>query len=62
MGVCYMAEINLGMDGMSRHPERIEEAISFFRIPNHELSAKLERDFPALFSDPDTDQPADGTR
>lgn len=32
MGVCYMAEINLGMDGMSRHPERIVEAISFFRI------------------------------
>jgi len=31
MGICYMSEINLGMDGMSRHPERIEEAISFFR-------------------------------
>lgn len=31
MGICYMAEINLGMDGMSCHPERIEEAISFFR-------------------------------
>jgi hypothetical protein len=31
IGICYMSEINLGMDGMSRHPERIEEAISFFR-------------------------------
>jgi tetratricopeptide (TPR) repeat protein len=31
MGVCYMSEINLGMDGMTRHPKRIEEAISFFR-------------------------------
>ena len=31
MGICYMSEINLGMDGVSRHPERIEEAISFFR-------------------------------
>lgn len=31
MGVCYMAEINLGMDRMSRHPQRVEEAISFFR-------------------------------
>jgi len=31
MGICYMSEINLGMDGMSRHPERIEEAISFFQ-------------------------------
>lgn len=31
MGICYMSEINLGMDGMSRHPKRIEEAISFFR-------------------------------
>lgn len=31
MGICYMSEINLGMDGMSRHPERIEDAISFFR-------------------------------
>jgi len=31
MGICYMSEINLGMDGMSRHPERIEEAIRFFR-------------------------------
>jgi len=32
MGICYMSEINLGMDGMSRHTERIEEAISFFRM------------------------------
>lgn len=32
MGICYMSEINLGMDGMSRHPERIEEAIGFFRM------------------------------
>ena len=31
MGVCYMAEINLGMDGMGRYPWRIEDAISFFR-------------------------------
>lgn len=31
IGFCYMSEINLGMDGMSRHPERIENAISFFR-------------------------------
>ena len=31
MGICYMSEINLGMDRMSRHPERIEEAISFFQ-------------------------------
>ncbi|KVT95543.1 hypothetical protein WK59_28820 [Burkholderia ubonensis] len=31
MGICYMSEINLGMDGMSQHPERIEEAIRFFR-------------------------------
>ncbi|WP_442807620.1 DUF4365 domain-containing protein [Trinickia soli] len=31
MGVCYMAEINLGMDDTSRHPEKIEEAIRFFR-------------------------------
>jgi tetratricopeptide (TPR) repeat protein len=27
-----MSEINLGMDGMSRHPERIKEAISFFEM------------------------------
>jgi tetratricopeptide (TPR) repeat protein len=31
MGICYMSEINLGMDGMSGHPERIKEAVSFFR-------------------------------
>ncbi|MEX3917962.1 tetratricopeptide repeat protein [Paraburkholderia sp. BR10872] len=31
MGICYMAEINLGMDDLSHHPERIEEAIRFFR-------------------------------
>ncbi|CAD6562901.1 hypothetical protein LMG24235_08143 [Paraburkholderia sabiae] len=31
MGICYMSEINLGMDGMCQHPERIEEAIRFFR-------------------------------
>ncbi len=31
MGVCYMAEINLAMDGMGCHLQRIEEAISFFR-------------------------------
>lgn len=31
IGICYMSEINLGMDGMSRHPERIKEAISFFQ-------------------------------
>lgn len=31
MGYCYMSEINLGMDGMSHQPKRIEEAISFFR-------------------------------
>lgn len=31
MSICYMAEINLGMDGTSRHPERIEAAIIFFR-------------------------------
>ncbi len=31
MGICYMSEINLGMDRMSRHPERIEAAINFFR-------------------------------
>ncbi|MGC5802687.1 tetratricopeptide repeat protein [Ralstonia pseudosolanacearum] len=31
IGFCHMSEINLGMDGMSRHPERIENAIGFFR-------------------------------
>ena len=31
MSICYMSEINLGMDGISRHSERIEEAIRFFR-------------------------------
>ena len=31
MGVCYMAEINLGMDGMALYPERINEAIRFFK-------------------------------
>lgn len=31
MGTCYMSEINLGLDGISGHPERIEEAICFFR-------------------------------
>lgn len=31
MGLCFMAEINLGMDGMSRHNERIEAAIRFFQ-------------------------------
>jgi len=31
MGICYMSEINLGMDGTSRHPERIKDAISFFQ-------------------------------
>ena len=35
MGICYMSEINLGMNGMSRHSKRIEEAISYFetRLP-----------------------------
>jgi len=32
MGFCYMSEINLGMDGTSRHPKRIEEAVRFFRM------------------------------
>jgi len=31
MGPCYMAEINLGMACMSQHPQRIEEAIGYFR-------------------------------
>lgn len=31
MGPCYMAEINLAMASMSEHPQRIEEAISYFR-------------------------------
>lgn len=31
MDVCYMAEINLGMDGLARHPQRIKDAIGFFR-------------------------------
>lgn len=31
MGVCYMAETNLGMDGLARHPQRIKDAIGFFR-------------------------------
>ncbi len=31
MGICYMSEINLAMDGMSHHPGRIEQAIGFFR-------------------------------
>ncbi len=31
MGLCHMSEINLGMDGASRQPGRIEEAIGFFR-------------------------------
>ncbi|MCD9122758.1 tetratricopeptide repeat protein [Cupriavidus sp. UGS-1] len=31
MSLCYMSEINLGMDGMSDHPERIKEAIRYFR-------------------------------
>lgn len=31
MGMCYMSEINLGMDSMSRCPERIQDAINFFR-------------------------------
>jgi tetratricopeptide (TPR) repeat protein len=31
MGFCYMAEINLGMARLSRHPARIEGAVSHFR-------------------------------
>jgi tetratricopeptide (TPR) repeat protein len=31
MGPCYMSEINLGMARMSQHPQRIEEAIGYFR-------------------------------
>ena len=31
MGACYMAEINLGMDGLARDPQRIKDAIGFFR-------------------------------
>lgn len=31
MGPCYMAEINLGMAGRCRFPERIESAIAHFR-------------------------------
>src|SRR5262249_7990339 len=31
MGLCYMAEINLGMARMSQHRQRIEEAIGYFR-------------------------------
>lgn len=31
IGICYMSEINLGMDGLSRHPERIKDAIGFFQ-------------------------------
>lgn len=29
IGMCYMAEINLGMDGLSHHRARIDEAITF---------------------------------
>jgi len=31
MGLCYMAEINLGMVSPTKHPQRIQEAISYFR-------------------------------
>lgn len=31
MGPCYMSEINLGMARMSQHPQRIVEAIDYFR-------------------------------
>jgi len=31
MSICYMSEINLGVDGRSRHPERIKDAVTFFR-------------------------------
>lgn len=31
MGPCYMAEINLGMASMSKQPQRIKEAIGYFR-------------------------------
>ena len=31
MGLCYMAEINLGMASVSQHPQRIEVAISYFQ-------------------------------
>jgi tetratricopeptide (TPR) repeat protein len=31
MGPCYMSEINLGMARMSQRPQRIEEAIGYFR-------------------------------
>ena len=30
MGLCYMAEINLGMAGRSREPGRIEEGLTYF--------------------------------
>ena len=31
MGPCYMSEINLGMASMSQNPQRIEEAVGYFR-------------------------------
>jgi tetratricopeptide (TPR) repeat protein len=31
MGPCYMSEINLGMANMSQHPQRIKDAIAYFR-------------------------------
>jgi tetratricopeptide (TPR) repeat protein len=31
MGPCYMSEINLGMASMSQHPQRIKDAIAYFR-------------------------------
>ena len=31
MGFCYMAEINLGMAGLSQHPDRIEHGVAYFQ-------------------------------
>ena len=60
MGICYMSEINLGMDGMSGHSERIEEAISFFRTrladdrhQGGDLHYTIGNAFPALRNEPE---------
>ncbi len=55
MGIAFMSEVNLGMAGRSRHPDRIDGAIGFFRskldgsrIQNGSLRYNIGNAFSAL--------------
>jgi tetratricopeptide (TPR) repeat protein len=58
MGIAFMSEVNLGLAGRSRHPDRIEGAIGFFRsrldggrIQNGSLHYNIGNAFSALHTE-----------